>query len=457
MNKLSLHHRLLLFFLLTALLVWSAASGIAYRHTASSINEMFDTQQLLFAKRLAKANLSELSVDERQTIALAQTRHLIPEGDRGRQDDDVLGFAIFNHSGELLLSDNEHGREFSYHTRNGFVDTLLESDDDDEWRILYINTPDKRYTIAVGQELNYRQELVLDIIVGQLWPWLAALPILLLLMAAMLRYELRPLRRVAEEVIHRKPDDNAPLQTPNIPQEARPLVDALNMLFVRIGRMLERERQFTADAAHELRTPLTALRIQSEVAQLAEDNHETRTNALKNIVTGIDRTSRLVEQLLALSRLEAGSAMMNEMESVDLARLSEQVVEEQRVKAREKKIALKVIEQENIRLVEGNGVLLRMMLGNVVSNALHYTPANGEVSIILTRYKIQVVDNGPGVMPGYLTRLGERFFRPPGMVASGSGLGLSIVRRIAQMHHFTVNWSNRAAGGFEVTISINRQ
>lgn len=330
MSKLSLRHRLLLFFLLIALLIWSAASGIAYWHTTSSINEMFDTQQLLFAKRLAKADLSELSVDEQHTAVLPNTRQLIPAGDRGHQDDDVLGFAIFNHLGELLLSDNEHGREFGYHVRNGFVNSLLESDDDDEWRILYITTPDKRYTIAVGQELNYRQDLVMDIIVGQLWPWLAALPIILLLMAWMLRYELRPLHRVADEVIHRNPDDNNPLQTPHIPQEARPLVEALNTLFIRIGQMLEHERQFTADAAHELRTPLTALRIQSEVAQLAENDDQVRHNALNNIISGIDRTSRLVDQLLALSRLEGNSAIMNETETVDLCRISELVVDELR-------------------------------------------------------------------------------------------------------------------------------
>ncbi|ELY3177902.1 two-component system sensor histidine kinase QseC [Salmonella enterica] len=454
MSKLSLRHRLLLFFLLIALLIWSAASGIAYWHTTSSINEMFDTQQLLFAKRLAKADLSELSVDEQHTAVLPNTRQLIPAGDRGHQDDDVLGFAIFNHLGELLLSDNEHGREFGYHVRNGFVNSLLESDDDDEWRILYITTPDKRYTIAVGQELNYRQDLVMDIIVGQLWPWLAALPIILLLMAWMLRYELRPLHRVADEVIHRNPDDNNPLQTPHIPQEARPLVEALNTLFIRIGQMLEHERQFTADAAHELRTPLTALRIQSEVAQLAENDDQVRHNALNNIISGIDRTSRLVDQLLALSRLEGNSAIMNETETVDLCRISELVVDELQGRAHEKNISLNIIQQENIRLVDGNEVLLRMLLSNLVSNALHYTPEHGEVLVILSRNKLQVVDNGPGVMPGYLARLGERFFRPPGMGASGSGLGLSIVRRIVQMHRFQVNWNNRAVGGFEVTVEL---
>ncbi len=452
MNNLSLSSRLLIYILLIATLIWGAASGLGWLQTREAIDEVFDTQQLLFAKRLASANLSELTVDDIPAQRLPKTDKLIKNGDKGSQDDDALGFAIFNERGELLLSDNDHGNEFGYSTHSGFINKSLEGDDDEEWRILYITTPDRRYTIAVGQEREYREDLVNDIVLGQLWPWFIGLPLMMALTVWIIRRELMSLRRTADTLQKRNPEDATPLEETSVPKEARPLVTALNALFVRISGTLERERQFTADAAHELRSPLTALRIQSEVALLAEDDKTSRNRALNNLILGIDRTSRLVDQLLALSRLDGTSSLMSDVEHIDWRQLAAEVTQEALPIAQHKNIALETIVDSPPQIVQGNRLLLKMLLSNLVNNALRYTQEGGEVQITLRHSGFSVTDNGPGVMPSHLTRLGERFFRPPGAVENGSGLGLSIVKRIARLHEFTIDWRNRPEGGFQVTL-----
>ncbi len=452
MNNLSLSSRLLIYILLIATLIWGAASGLGWLQTREAIDEVFDTQQLLFAKRLASANLSELTVDDAPIRRLPKTRNLIKNGDKGSLDDDALGFAIFNERGELLLSDNDHGNEFGHSTHSGFINKRLEGDDDEEWRILYITTPDRRYTIAVGQEREYRDDVVNDIVMGQLWPWFIGLPLMMALTAWIVRRELMSLRRTADTLQKRSPEDATPLEETSVPKEARPLVTALNALFVRISGTLERERQFTADAAHELRSPLTALRIQSEVALLAEEDKTSRNRALNNLIIGIDRTSRLVDQLLALSRLDGTSSLMSDVEHIDWRQLAAEVTEEALPVAQHKNIALETIVESPPQIVQGNRLLLKMLLSNLVNNALRYTQEGGEVQVTLRHNGLSVTDNGPGVMPSHLARLGERFFRPPGAVENGSGLGLSIVKRIARLHEFTIDWRNRPEGGFQVTL-----
>ncbi|HBM3184806.1 TPA: two-component system sensor histidine kinase QseC [Klebsiella oxytoca] len=454
MNDLSLRTRLLIYISAIALLVWGAASSLAWWQTRQVIDEVFDTQQMLFAKRLATANLSELTANDSTYASLPKTRHLVGMGDTGLQDDDALGFAIFDRQGALLLSDNDHGHEFGYTGLMGFIDKPLEGDDVEMWRILYISTPDQAYTIAVGQEKDYRSDMVSDIVFRQLWPWVIGLPLMLGLTAWIVRRELYSLKHTANVLAQRSPDDSRALGAESVPQEARPLVIALNELFVRISGMFERERQFTADAAHELRSPLTALRIQSEVALLAEENGQTRRNALNNLIIGIDRTTRLVDQLLALSRLDSQTLLMADLSHIDWSRLACEVVEELTPLAKQKEVALTLQCSAPPAVIQGNPLLLKMLLGNLVNNALRYTQSGGEVKIVLQHQRLQVVDNGPGVMPSHLERLGERFFRPPGVSENGSGLGLSIVKRIARLHKFQVEWQNRPTGGFEVAVSF---
>lgn len=257
-----------LIFSLLALLTWSTASVVAWVMSRNTINEVFDTQQMLFAKRLATANLGDLLADE-SARSLPKTKKLVHHGKRGEQDDDALAFAIFDRQGKMLLNDGENGADFLFDgEREGFTDGERKGDDD-SWRLVWLTSPDGRYRIVVGQEWDYRRDMALGMVTGQLVPWLATLPVLMLLIALMVGRELRPLRAVAAGLRRRAPDDATPLDARQVPTEVRPLVDALNALFARINALLVRERRFTSDAAHELRSPLAALRVQTEVVQLA--------------------------------------------------------------------------------------------------------------------------------------------------------------------------------------------
>ncbi|HGY5900126.1 sensor histidine kinase N-terminal domain-containing protein, partial [Serratia marcescens] len=190
MKRLSLRLRLILIFSLLALLTWSTASVVAWVMSRNTINEVFDTQQMLFAKRLATANLGDLLADE-SARSLPKTKKLVHHGKRGEQDDDALAFAIFDRQGKMLLNDGENGADFLFDgEREGFTDGERKGDDD-SWRLVWLTSPDGRYRIVVGQEWDYRRDMALGMVTGQLVPWLATLPVLMLLIALMVGRELR--------------------------------------------------------------------------------------------------------------------------------------------------------------------------------------------------------------------------------------------------------------------------
>ncbi|HIE0649466.1 TPA: quorum sensing histidine kinase QseC [Serratia marcescens] len=452
MKRLSLRLRLILIFSLLALLTWSTASVVAWVMSRNTINEVFDTQQMLFAKRLATANLGDLLADE-NARSLPKTKKLVHHGKRGEQDDDALAFAIFDRQGKMLLNDGENGADFLFDgEREGFTDGERKGDDD-SWRLVWLTSPDGRYRIVVGQEWDYRRDMALGMVTGQLVPWLATLPVLMLLIALMVGRELRPLRAVAAGLRRRAPDDATPLDARQVPTEVRPLVDALNALFARINALLVRERRFTSDAAHELRSPLAALRVQTEVVQLAGDDAPMREHALDNLTLGIDRATRLVDQLLTLSRLDSLSDLA-ELAPIDWNDLVTMTLAEQDRQAHAAGVTLRYEHRGTPPPRQGETLLLSLLLRNLLDNAVRYTPQGGGVTVTLSERSLTVEDDGPGVTTEHLARLGERFYRPPGQEQTGSGLGLSIVQRIAGLHGLQVSFANRPAGGFVARLAL---
>ncbi|CAI1785799.1 two-component system sensor histidine kinase QseC [Serratia marcescens] len=452
MKRLSLRLRLILIFSLLALLTWSTASVVAWVMSRNTINEVFDTQQMLFAKRLATANLGDLLADE-SARSLPKTKKLVHHGKRGEQDDDALAFAIFDRDGKMLLNDGENSADFLFDgEREGFTDGERKGDDD-SWRLVWLTSPDGRYRIVVGQEWDYRRDMALGMVTGQLVPWLATLPVLMLLIALMVGRELRPLRAVAAGLRRRAPDDATPLDARQVPTEVRPLVDALNALFARINALLVRERRFTSDAAHELRSPLAALRVQTEVVQLAGEDAPMREHALDNLTLGIDRATRLVDQLLTLSRLDSLSDLA-ELAPIDWNDLVTMTLAEQDRQAHAAGVTLRYEHRGTPPPRQGETLLLSLLLRNLLDNAVRYTPQGGVVTVTLSERSLTVEDDGPGVTAEHLARLGERFYRPPGQEQTGSGLGLSIVQRIAGLHGLQISFANRSAGGFVARLAL---
>ena len=436
-GKNSLRLRLLAFFGGFLFVAWSATALIAWSESSEAIDEFFDTQQMLFAQRLAAGNLPAGATPLAKPVTGAGKKA------QGKLEDEALAFAVFTTSGELVMADGENGQRFPFMANaRGFTNTHLHGDDE-PWRIVWLASINGNHIVAVGQELEFRQEMVLDMLTRQLVPWLVLLPVLLLGLMFFLSRELAPLGFVATQLAAKEPQDTTPLDVEKIPAEVQPIVQSLNNYFTRAGNMLHRERAFIADAAHELRTPLAGLRVQAQVALQKGLAPDKRNEALNFLAQGVDRCSRLVEQLLALSRLEAAPThaqphvAAQPMAPIAWSSLLHSVVPEYSHKAEAKNVALHIIEQEPCLPCQANQVLVFLLLRNLLDNAVRYTPPHGTITITLNANSLDIVNTALPIAPEYAQRLGERFFRPPGQTELGSGLGLSIVQRIAGLHGFT--------------------
>ncbi|MBJ3813891.1 two-component system sensor histidine kinase QseC [Shimwellia pseudoproteus] len=450
MKSLTRSLRCRLIFGLTVLIAlsWFSASLLAWNQSRGTIDELFDTQQMQFAKRLTALDISELTIKDPQ---LPRSKKIIRHS-HGDLDDDALAFAIFTRDGKMVLNDGDNGPDIQYdYQRDGFIDGQLEGDKD-LWRLVWLTTADGKYRIAVGQEWEYRQDMALDIVQAQLLPWLVALPVMILLLIWLITRELEPLKQLALRLRLRQPEDETPIPVDSLPSEVQPLVESLNHLFARTGDMLVRERRFTSDAAHELRSPLSALKVQTEVAQLADDDTQMRRHALTNLTEGIDRATRLVDQLLTLSRLDSLSGMEG-MEDIALQDVLQTGVMDNYHKAQASGIELVLDIRQVPTPRRGQPLLMALLVRNLLDNAIRYSPRGSTVNITLDAQGFSVQDNGPGVSPEHLQRIGERFFRPPGQEKTGSGLGLSIVQRIATLHGMTTRFRNGETAGFCVELT----
>lgn len=447
MKKMSLRLRLIISFLIVSTCVWTAAAVISWQESRDQMDEFFDTYQLLLARQLSTADWTNLTADMQK-----KSNRLIENvDDDGEEEDEALGFAVFNRRGEMIFNDDENGRDFIYTPEaSGFINQKI-GRKKDMWRIFWLTSADKNFTIAVGQELEFRDDAALELVEETLLPWLVGLSVLLLAVIWMVSRELRPLRRIADELSERDSDNLHPLSLSGQASEILPLIKAINTQFSRIEQMLQRERGFISDSAHELRSPLTALKVQLEVAQLADDDAAARHQALQKLNQGIDRSTRLVEQLLALSRLDSAAAAAND-EPLDWPALVNAAVNEQLPAAEEKKINIKTSTDGSAPTTCGQALLWALLLRNLLDNAVRYSPEEAQISIELKDETLSVTNSNTVVAAEYLPRLKERFFRPAGQKSTGSGLGLSIVERIAELHRCRVALTNDD-GNFRVTIS----
>jgi two-component system sensor histidine kinase QseC len=287
---------------------------------------------------------------------------------------------------------------------------------------------------------------------------IVGLPVLGLLIWLALRSGLKPLVALGRDVAVRDPDNLQPLEAADVPREVGPLVASLNGLFGRLRQSIDHERRFNADAAHELRTPLAGVRAQAEVALGASADAE-RTHALRQVIAGCDRAARLVDQMLTLARLDpkrtlAGGARF------DLAAVARDAIAEiaPAGHARGVDVALDASPAQ----IVGDPALVAILLRNLLDNAIRHGPAGTTVEVgvqaVAGGAELVVTDQGPGVPPDERDRLGERFHRVLGTGETGSGLGLSIVRRIAELHHAEVAFGAAPSGrGFAARVRFARR
>lgn len=325
---------------------------------------------------------------------------------------------------------------------------------DGAWRVFVARGLRGDVQVFVGERIDSRKSILRAVMRSALWPMAGALPVLALAIGWAVRHGTAPLREFGQALAKRNPRALDTIRLDRAPVEMQPMLDALNGLFERIRAVLDAERRFTADAAHELRTPIAAIKAQAQVA-MAEGNDERRRHALRGVLEGGDRAVRLVDQLLLLSRLDAGA--LADRTAVDVSALAKQVVAEVAPQAIGKRQQLE-LDAPSPCVVGGNEALLGAMVRNLVDNAVRYSPPRAHVVVSVHRADrrtvLSVEDGGRGLRDDDLRRLGERFFRPAGTRPSGSGLGWSIVRRIAAAHGAGVQVDRSIAlGGLRVVVA----
>ncbi|WP_150539548.1 ATP-binding protein [Actinobacillus vicugnae] len=457
-NKHSLRYRLIVALSGISLLIWLISALIEWRVLHKEINELFDSQQIFFAERLASSNIAEgfHNVQNKSNFYQADV------------DDDALAFAIFTDKGEQIINDGRNGQFFTFTPTEGFQNIrLIETDDEDDddeqdidiWRIYWLKG--NNAYIAVGQEINYRDELINKAVISQSWSWLFGFPMTILAILWIIHRELASLKRLENEVAQRRPDELKAISTSQLPSEIIPLVNNLNHYFERTQTMFNRERRFTSDAAHELRSPIAGLRIQTEIAQMTADDPIAHHKALQNITGSIDRISQLIEQLLTLSRLES-LAELNELEPINWRTLIENNLNQFYSLAENKRSKIIVNLQNEPKKQLGKSLLLNLVLRNLLDNALNYTPAGSTIQLTLSEKSLTIEDNGNGVSDEDLAKLGQPFYRPTERPVThstasaqdekGSGLGISIIKRIVALHHFDLKLSRSELGGLKVEI-----
>jgi two-component system sensor histidine kinase QseC len=323
------------------------------------------------------------------------------------------------------------------------------------WRVFATHGAERDVQVFVGELIDSRASILHALLRGTLAPMAVALPLMALAIWWAVRRGTAPLRRLSQVLAQRPPQALQAVEIDPAPTELAPMLAALNGLLARIGSMVESERRFTADAAHELRTPIAAIRAQAQVA-LAESDSAARAHALQFTLQGCDRATRLVEQLLTLSRLESGAAPP--LALVDLAALARRVAGEVAPAALARRQNLSLDADAPCR-VRGDETLLAVLLRNLLDNAVRYSPDGAAIAMTVRtagdRAVLRVEDGGAGLAESDLQRLGERFFRVLGSGEGGSGLGWSIVRRIADAHAAQLQIGRSAEhGGLAVKVSL---
>ena len=457
----SIERRLLWLLLLCAPLVWAVGLGVSVNRAQREVNELFDTEMIRLARQV-QATMAPVEVPPSSSsspASAAAASASVPSGaaparaaDLGAADVQDLAIAVWDSQGRLKLADREGTLLPRYADVAGFRDLVLANE---AWRVYYLQSLDGSWLVAAGQKAHEREELVLDLTLGQLVPWLFVLPVLLGVMVWAVRRALAPVRQLTRELGARSADELSPVAESQAPAELRPMLAEMNSLFARIESTVARERRFTADAAHELRTPLAVLRAQWDVVRRAAPG-EDRAAAEAKLGAGLDRLDRLVTQMLALSRVE-GSSAARSAAPVDWLPVVEQALSD----------CLPLAERRHIELdcewpaagaaawpLQGDAALLTVLLRNLLDNAARYAPPGSTVLLRLGVDSLVVENAGPPLGAAQAARLGERFYRPDGQDEAGSGLGLSIVQRIAAMHGLIVGFGSRDDGqGVRVRVS----
>lgn len=444
----SLFGEILDWMLVPLLLLWPMSIAITYLVAKSIANQPFD--------RALEDNVLVLSQQVKQVDGKVVAQLSNPARDILRADDlDNIYFQIKGFAGELIEGDrdlpvpadeekpaagnillrNENLHGIDIRVAYGYIDLNKAG----AGNPVNTNFEPRLVLIQVAETLEKRAVLANEIIKGVILPQFIILPIALALVWFALSRGLSPLAELQQRIRARKPDDLSPIDDHQVPEEISPLVRSLNDMLGRVSQTIAIQKRFIADAAHQMKTPLAGMRMQSELALRQTDQEEIHRSLLQ-LSKSSEAATRLINQLLTLARAENQTPATQALESLELSELARGTVQDWIPASFSSRIDLGFEQADEPINIFGNPVMLRELLSNLIDNAIRYTPKGHSVTVRTALNKeqalaiLEVEDNGPGIVPAEREHVFERFYRILGSNVQGSGLGLSIVREIAQQH-----------------------
>ncbi|MEZ5644896.1 MAG: ATP-binding protein [Burkholderiaceae bacterium] len=431
----SLRARLLVFVLLAILCTALLQAGMAWRTARAEADEIFDYHMQQTAQSL-RAGLPQGLV----TGVIA-----VPAEE---QDFDFV-LQIWTLEGVRVFESAERA-ELPQRAVLGFTDTSARGK---RYRVYSLQA--RNFVIQVAQDMAVRQRMAGSLAVRTALPILVLAPLLMLVVGWVVSRSLAPVARVRHQLARRQGDDLTEVSSDGLPDEVRPLVQGFNDLLGRVAQAFDSQQRFVADAAHELRSPLAALKLQVQALQRARDEG-ARELALERLGAGIDRATRLIGQLLVLARQQASLAEGAPPEPVDLLDLVRLAMADVATAAGARQIDLGLVRAETV-VVAGHTEALRILMRNVLENAVKYAPGGGCVDVSVydeDRHPVLMVeDSGPGIPPEERERALDRFYRVPDSASTGSGLGLAIVKSVAELHGAELQLdSSPGLGGLRVRV-----
>lgn len=454
----SIRQQLLIALFATLLATFSASGLLSYFTAAHEVRELFDAQLIENARVLKgvmnhpvdRVDWEHMRASLEETGNENVTSELMAEG---HSYEKKVAIQVWSADGDLVLRSPSAPEHSLSPLRHGFHQR---HNGGHRWFAYTTRLPENGYWLIVGERSDVREELSLNIAASLTLGSLLGLVLALWLSRRTLHRELQPLDALRHAITQRTPDHMQPIELPSPRAELAPVVTELNDLLRRVTDSIDRERRFLADAAHELRTPLAVLKLQAENALAAGASPEQRVH-LERLVSGVDRSTRVVEQLLLLARLDA-NAMPFTPQTVALDEIARDTLAQLAPLALARRQELGLSYSGPALTLPGEPALLGALLRNLVENALRHTPEGGDVDVALHADNgtvvLKVRDSGPGIDPAHLGDITGRFVRSHSQDTQGTGLGLAIAGHIAGLHHALLHLANAPEGGLVVTVTF---
>ncbi len=447
----SIRLRLVFFIGGLMLLVWGGITANSIYSARKEVQELFDAQLAQSARvlhALIQHEMAEATIEGKNENAI-----VLDVSAPGHFYENKISFVVRDNNGKAWFM-SQQAPDFNITAgTTGFMDV---TGADDKWRVFVMRDKVVNFTVEVAQNYHIRNELVMEITRHVFWPFIIALPLLMLMIWIGAGRSLRPLEAIADEVRHRNPQNLEQIDVARVPAEVLPLFVSLNTLLSRLKKALSNERGFTSDAAHELRTPLAGIKAQAQVA-LRASNEKEKDAAIRHIIIGIDNTAHLVRQMLMLARLDPDIPNRKFVQQ-NLTRILTEVAADVASLAMEKHVDLEVRQAAGDIKIRGQAEALSVLVRNLIDNAVRYTPAGGWVKAGISRAPegviLKIMDSGPGIAEEDKGRVFDRFYRGLGTGQTGSGLGLSIVQRVVDLHNAKIDFQTGRGNGKGVTVKV---